>query len=227
MRRGVFRVVIACIALGGAVAAGGDKAVEAARSYRMREGARILRDFTRLLTIPNTPAHPEGLRRNAEWIRDRLTERGVEATLWHVEGAPPVVYGRLGIDGATRTLGIYVHYDGQPVEAGRWTSPPFEPTLYDGRAIEAHGSFVGRCPATLASTIDPEWRIYARSSGDDKALVRRRCSPRSTPCDSAGILADLVQHRASSSRVRKSKGPTHLGAIHRRAPRRARGRPDG
>jgi acetylornithine deacetylase/succinyl-diaminopimelate desuccinylase-like protein len=59
-----------------------------------------------------------------------------------------------------------VHYDGQPVDPKNWTHPPFEPTLYT-RAIEAGGQ-----PRPLprdGESIDPEWRLYARSAGDDKA----------------------------------------------------------
>ncbi len=70
--------------------------------------------------------------------------------------------------GAKRTLGIYAHYDGQPVVPSSWTSPPWSPTLRSG-ALEAGGE-----PLPLpgeGEPIDPEWRIYARSAGDDKAPI--------------------------------------------------------
>jgi len=147
------------------VASASDDGIDAARDHRTRHGARILDDYARFLKTPNTPQDAGGVRQNAEQIRDLLIARGAEARLWEIEGAAPVVYGRLEAPGATRTLGIYAHYDGQPVEAERWTHPPFEPTLYT-RAIEAGGTprpFPG--PDEI---IDAEWRIYARSSGDDK-----------------------------------------------------------
>ncbi len=68
--------------------------------------------------------------------------------------------------GAERTLGLYVHYDGQPVVESRWTWPPWSPTLASA-ALEAGGE---RLPLPAeGEPIDPEWRIYARSAGDDKA----------------------------------------------------------
>ena len=71
--------------------------------------------------------------------------------------------------GATRTLGIYVHYDGQPVDPDQWTATsPWEPKLYS-RAIEEGGEplpFPG-----AGEPVDPEWRLYARSAGDDKAPI--------------------------------------------------------
>lgn len=142
--------------------------IVAARAYYQSHGAEILARYAELLAIPNVAADPEGLARNARWLRDALAERGVEATLWTSPGVPSVVHGRLTAPGATRTLGIYVHYDGQPVDARRWTDPPFQPTLRDA-AIE-HGGRTLSWPDP-GETIDPEWRIYARGAGDDKAPI--------------------------------------------------------
>jgi acetylornithine deacetylase/succinyl-diaminopimelate desuccinylase-like protein len=85
-----------------------------------------------------------------------------------VGDAPPIVYGALMVPGATRTLGLYVHYDGQPVDPKQWKHPPFEPTLYTA-AMEAGGT--PRAMPKDGEKIDPNWRIYARSAGDDKAPI--------------------------------------------------------
>jgi len=145
-----------------------DDAVEAARSYRETNGPAILRDYADLLALRNTPEDPTNLERNAEEIRKRLAERGVSAELLRLDGAAPLVYGRKMVPGARRTLGVYVHYDGQPVDPAQWTHPPFEPTLYTA-AIEAGGE-PREFPAS-GEVIDPEWRIYARSAGDDKVPI--------------------------------------------------------
>ena len=158
-------VALALLPVGWAVA-GEDPGMDVIRDYRGAHAAEILLDYSELLSIPNTSAHPEGLVRTAEGIRDRLATRGVEAELLRVRGAPPVVFGRLNAPRARRTLGIYVHYDGQPVDEQRWTHPPFRPTLYTG-AIEKGGRPRPFPPA--GGPVDPEWRIYARSAGDDKA----------------------------------------------------------
>src|SRR5690606_36739274 len=157
-----------------------DPAIAAARAWRTAHGPEIVRDYADLLAIPNVARDTENIRRNAEVIRDLLAARGVEAELWtlpDVQEAPPIVYGRLPADaprsageGAPRrTLGIYVHYDGQPVDASRWTATePWEPRLYT-KAIEDGGEPIP-LPAD-GEPIDPEWRIYARGSGDDKAPI--------------------------------------------------------
>lgn len=136
--------------------------------YRDANGPRIVREFAELLSYPNRARDTEDIERAAAYIRDELLAVGVSSELLHLEGAPPIVYGSLMVPGATRTLGIYVHYDGQPVDPSQWVHPPFEPTLYT-RAMDAGGS-----PRPLpgdGEPIDLEWRIYARSAGDDKAPI--------------------------------------------------------
>lgn len=142
--------------------------LDVARAYREAHGPLILREFAELLAMPNVASDSVGIHRNAAYIRDRLLSVGVDATLWKVPGAPPIVYGEVIVPAATRTLGIYVHYDGQPVDTASWTHGPWEATLYT-RAMEAGGK-----PRPLprdGEAIDPEWRIYARSAGDDKAPI--------------------------------------------------------
>ena len=140
--------------------------VEVARAYRQENGSKILRDFSELLSIPNVARDSANILRNAQYIRDQLTARGVTSELLFVDGAPPIVYGELLVPGAERTLGIYVHYDGQPVDPSMWSNAPWEPTLYT-QALENGGQVIPM-PAD-GDSIDPEWRIYARSAGDDKA----------------------------------------------------------
>ncbi len=142
------------------------RAIEAAKAHREKFGYRILAEFAELLALPNVARDLPEMRINAAHIRDELIRRGIEAELWSIDGTPPVVFGSLDVEGASRTLGIYVHYDGQPVDPGEWVNPPWQPTLYTA-ALEKGGR--PRAWPEAGEAIDPEWRIYARSSGDDKA----------------------------------------------------------
>ena len=137
------------------------------RAWRQSNGWSLLQDFVELLSMPNVASDGVNIRRNAEAIRSQLEERGVAAVLWNLsDDVPPVVYGSLPVEGASRTLGIYVHYDGQPVDESQWTHPAWSPVLYT-RAQEEGGT--QRLLPTAGETIDPEWRLYGRSTGDDKA----------------------------------------------------------
>ena len=164
MRRVLVLPLIALLTAAGAPAEDLDRI----RSYREEHAARILEEFVELLAIPNVARDLPNIRRNAEWIRDGLRERGVAAELWKIEGVPPIVYGRLDVEGATRTLGLYVHYDGQPVDPARWTWDPWQPTLASA-SLEVGGVQIAM-PGP-GDTIDPEWRLYARGAGDDKAPI--------------------------------------------------------
>jgi acetylornithine deacetylase/succinyl-diaminopimelate desuccinylase-like protein len=140
--------------------------VPVAREHRQTHGASILREFADLLAIPNVARDHENIRRTASFIVEAFARRGVELETLEVRGAPPLIVGELKVPGATRTVGIYVHYDGQPVDASEWTSPPWQPTLYT-TSVESGGT-----PRPLPAdgeAIDPEWRLYARAAGDDKA----------------------------------------------------------
>ena len=137
------------------------------RTWRQSNGWSLLQDFVELLSMPNVASDGVNIRRNAEAIRSQLEERGVAAELWNLSNdVPPVVYGSLPVAGASRTLGIYVHYDGQPVDGSQWTHPAWSPVLYT-RAQEEGGH--QRPLPTAGEAIDPEWRLYGRSTGDDKA----------------------------------------------------------
>lgn len=120
------------------------------------------------MKIPNLAADPVSLRKNATTIQQMLEKRGVKSRLLELPGVPPLVYGEIMTAGASRTIMFYAHYDGQPLDSNEWASPPFEPTLRDA-ALENGGKVI---PFPAASQpYGPEWRIYARGSGDDKLNV--------------------------------------------------------
>jgi acetylornithine deacetylase/succinyl-diaminopimelate desuccinylase-like protein len=127
----------------------------------------LLREYVELLALPNVASDEPGIRKNAAHIVRMLEARGVAARLLDGEGGPPLVYGELSV-GAPRTVVFYVHYDGQPVEPERWTSPPWTPVLRDGPLRPGAKTLdLG----SLKGPLDGEWRIFARSASDDKAPI--------------------------------------------------------
>ncbi|MCH7474397.1 MAG: M20/M25/M40 family metallo-hydrolase [Gemmatimonadetes bacterium] len=152
-----------------ATAAAQQSGADVARAYRESHEAEIIGDFAELLALPNVASDSAGINRNAIYLRDALRALGIDAELLRLADqprVPPIVFGEIRVPGATRTLGVYVHYDGQPVDSSRWTHGPWQPTLYT-RAMESGG--VARSMPVPGEPVDPEWRIYARSAGDDKA----------------------------------------------------------
>lgn len=122
---------------------------------------QIVREFVDLLRLPNIASDAENIQRNAKAVQAMFEKRGVKTRLLTLDGAPPIVIGDLPATGAKRTIAFYAHYDGQPVDPKQWKSGPFEPVMKDASGNEVHWT----------TTLDPEWRLYARSAGDDKAAI--------------------------------------------------------
>lgn len=137
-------------------------------AWRAAHEGEIFREYVDLLAIPNLASDSVNIRRNAAAIIRMLERRGIAARLLEAPGSPPAVYGELRSPGATRTVVFYAHYDGQPVDTSRWVTPPWKPVLRD-KALFAGGKEIP-FPATGAR-FDPEWRLYARSTGDDKGSI--------------------------------------------------------
>ena len=143
-------------------------ASQAARQWRQQHERAIMDEFVALLAIPNIAADRANIQRNAETIAAMMQKRGIAARLVSVPGGNPVVFGEIKTPGATRTIVFYAHYDGQPLDPKEWATPPFTPTLRD-KQIERDGQVIA-LPAA-GKPFDPEWRLYARGSADDKAPI--------------------------------------------------------
>jgi acetylornithine deacetylase/succinyl-diaminopimelate desuccinylase-like protein len=143
------------------------------RDYRVGNEDRIIRELSEFLAIPNIASDIPNIQRNAAHLVEMLEARGIETHLLPISGRGPVVFGKLMTPEAKRTVIFYAHYDGQPVDPSAWTDgKPFEPALRDA-AIEAGGK---RIPfpensQQHRSVYNDDWRIYARSSSDDKSPI--------------------------------------------------------
>lgn len=136
---------------------------EQVHKYRLAHENEIVGEFAQLLSIPNLASDTLNIERNAQAIATMLENRGVGVQLLRIPGAPPLVYGSLSAPGVRPTVGIYAHYDGQPVESQQWRGAPFNPVVRDiaGQTVDWK----------TQAHYDPESRIYARSAGDDKAAI--------------------------------------------------------
>ena len=142
--------------------------VDPVRQWVSAHQRQVVGDLLPLLAIPNVASDKENVRRNADHLSAMFRTRGFATELLETSGNP-LVFGELTIPGAQRTLLFYAHYDGQPVEPSGWKQAnPFIPVLRVGGREVDH-------PGELAS-FDPESRLYARSSSDDKAPIVALCA---------------------------------------------------
>ena len=98
-------------------------------------------DWLRIPSISAGARDEESLRHAAAWAIQRVRRAGGTADYVDTPGGAPLVVGELrSARKNAPTVMIYGHYDVQdPGDPGLWDSPPFEPTIRDGR-IYARGA---------------------------------------------------------------------------------------
>ena len=85
------------------------------------------------LRMPSISAHGEGIAETGQFLSEWLNGLGLETELIPTAGWP-VVCGRRNDAPGKPTVILYGHYDVQPPDPlEEWISPPFEPTIRNGR----------------------------------------------------------------------------------------------
>jgi acetylornithine deacetylase/succinyl-diaminopimelate desuccinylase-like protein len=139
------------------------------RVWRDSNEMRVMDELRALLSIPNFASDAANIQRNADKLVEMLHARGFETQLLPIAGRGPVVSGKLETPGAARTIIFYMHYDGQSVDPSTWTgTKPYEPALRDA-PFDSGGKIIS-FPSASEHYKD-DWRLYARSSGDDKSPI--------------------------------------------------------
>lgn len=104
---------------------------------------RFLDELFDLLRLPSISAdsrYKADVRKTADVVRMRLLEAGADRVELIETKGHPIVFGQKTIDATKPTVLVYGHYDVQPPDPlDLWESPPFEPTVRDGK-IYARGS---------------------------------------------------------------------------------------
>ena len=93
-----------------------------------------LEAFAAIPSVSTDPAHAGDVARAAQWVERTLSNAGSISVRMIATQGNPVVYGEwLGAPDKPTVL-VYGHYDVQPPDPlEKWHSPPFTPTLRDGR----------------------------------------------------------------------------------------------
>ncbi|MEN2981551.1 MAG: dipeptidase [Thermus sp.] len=105
-----------------------------------------LLEFLSIPSVSTDPRHRDDVRRAALWLKERLEALGFRAEL-HETPLHPILYAERLLDPEAPTVLVYGHYDVQPPDPLElWESPPFSPTVREGR-------------------------VYARGASDDKGQL--------------------------------------------------------
>lgn len=109
-----------------------------------------LNTFLRIRSVSADPAFAPHMREARAFLQTRLSEIGLANVRELDGGGEPAVFGEWNGAPGKPTVLIYGHYDVQPADPiEQWRSPPFEPTLEDGR-IYARGASDVKGATTIA-----------------------------------------------------------------------------
>ncbi|MCC9655929.1 dipeptidase [Rhodopirellula halodulae] len=103
-------------------------------------------DWLKIPSISSDSSRRDDVHEAAAWLQRKFEDAGLSTELIATDGFPLLVASTPPVDGAPVAL-VYGHYDVQPPEPlDLWTTPPFEPSIRDGK-------------------------IFARGATDDKGQV--------------------------------------------------------
>jgi acetylornithine deacetylase/succinyl-diaminopimelate desuccinylase-like protein len=101
-------------------------------------------NFLRIPSVSTDSKHKGDVKKAAQFLIDQLNEIGLDKVTLHETDGHPIITAEKCPHENRPTVLIYGHYDVQPSDPDElWETPPFEPTVKDGR-------------------------VYARGSSDDK-----------------------------------------------------------
>ena len=127
--------------------------------------------FFEMLSIPNDGYDTPNIEKNIIWCEETFTELGFDVERVMAESTSPMMpnhpllIANKFISKNYKTVLIYFHMDGQPVDPSKWNQEnPFIPILsenVDGKWVEIERDKIKNNP-------NPDWRIFGRSTSDDK-----------------------------------------------------------
>ncbi|UCG27016.1 MAG: M20/M25/M40 family metallo-hydrolase [Bacteroidales bacterium] len=131
-------------------------------------GKKSIPAFIEFLQIPNNSYFPEQIHQNLIWLNRKFTELGFKTSILKTSTNPYLLAEWKNTSSESSVL-FYAHADGQPVDPSLWNQKdPYEPVLKE-KSKTGSWNIIGW--SSLEERIDPEYRIFARSSSDDKGPI--------------------------------------------------------
>jgi acetylornithine deacetylase/succinyl-diaminopimelate desuccinylase-like protein len=163
-----------------------------------------LKEFLTIPSISTLPDHAADCRRAAAWLMEHFRTLGCPVVeLLEGDGHPVVWAESPRVEGKPTVL-CYGHYDVQPVDPlDEWVSPPFQPTVRDGKlfargAVDDKGqvfTLLKAYQSVLAKDGTPPLNVHFIIEGEEECggrviFDRLRAEPERTAVD-AVIVADM------------------------------------
>ncbi len=143
-------------------------AISAQEAIQLKSSVRHtideLRDF---VSIPNDALEHADINRNITWLTKKFNERGFNTSVLPTDGES-LFFAALPMEDSKPTILFYMHFDGQSVDPSKWDQPnPYNVVL---KAPEGDG-WKNLSFDELNDDINYEWRLFGRSTSDDKGPI--------------------------------------------------------
>lgn len=129
---------------------------------------QTLKKHKEFVSIPNVAVNKEDIHKNLEWARKEFEKQKFNVRLLE-SSTLPVFFAERIVSEKAKTILFYFHIDGQAVNPDKWDQEnPFKPVL---KQQDKNGSWQSIDWGNIDGEINPEWRVFGRSSADDKAPI--------------------------------------------------------
>jgi acetylornithine deacetylase/succinyl-diaminopimelate desuccinylase-like protein len=127
-------------------------------------------EYLELLSMPNDAVVPADVQKNADWLERAFRKRGFTTRQLANDGKPLLFAESARKQAGARTVLFYMHFDGQPVLPEQWAQKsPWTPVVKQRSATGAWEQV--DASRLLMEPLDPELRVFGRSSSDDKGPI--------------------------------------------------------
>ncbi len=126
---------------------------------------RSFPELKELLSLPNDAFYPAQIEKNVRWAEAAFQKRGFETSRLRTPTVPLLLASKTN-SGAGETVLFYFHLDGQPVDSSKWNQEsPYIPVLKKESGEDNWEAL----PWNEINSYQDEWRIFGRSTSDDKS----------------------------------------------------------
>ena len=131
---------------------------------KLKPAINEIRDF---VSVINDALVYDDIIKNTQWLTQKFKDRGFTTKILQTEGKP-LFFAELPQKKNVKTILFYMHFDGQSVAVKKWNQEnPYKAVL---KAKEGNG-FKTLDWSKIEGKIDEEWRIFGRSTSDDKGPI--------------------------------------------------------
>ncbi len=167
MSRFLLLIIIPCLTALSVLSLHAGLSAEEMRDLSRKQVPAAYDELVSFLAIPNFAKNQAGIQRNLAWLKLAFEKRQFRTENLSTEGND-LFFAERVVKGADKTVLFYMHFDGQPVDPAKWDQDdPFKPVLKS----QSGGAWKALASEGLGADFDDEWRVFARSSSDDKSPI--------------------------------------------------------